>query len=143
MVAKFSKSEVTFIQQLPVCRLATVTKECEPMVRPVWPAFDGKNVFIATDFGTAKLNQIEQNPKVSVVFDDYDRDNWVNLRGVRIQGTAEILLKGEEYRHAHALLKEKYPEYRSKEGGWKEGEVPIVKVTPQSVWRWANGAWKK
>ena len=105
MAVKFSKEDVSFMAGLPVCRLATVTKDCAPMVRPVWPVFDGKTVCIATDLGTPKLGQIKVNPKVSVVFDDYDRENWVNLRGVRIQGEAEVLMKGEEYRHAHALMK--------------------------------------
>ncbi len=133
LVVKFSKADVVFIQKLVVCRLATVTKDCAPMVRPVWPVFDGKHVFIATDFGTAKLKQIEANPKVSVVFDEYDPEEWINLRGIRVQGIASVLIKGEEYRYAHGLLKEKYPEYRAKEGGWKEGEVPIIKVAPTNV----------
>ncbi len=137
------KKEVEFIQKLPVCRLATVTEECEPMVRPVWPVFDGKNVYIATDFGTQKLKHIQAHPKVSIVFDDYDRNDWINLRGIRFQGTAVVLMKGEEYRHAHTLLKQKYPEYRTKEGGWEEGEVPIIKVEPGNIGRWANGKWAK
>jgi general stress protein 26 len=98
MVAKFSKSAVSFMQQLPVCRVATSAMDCAPMVRPVWPVFDGKTVYFATDFGTPKLKQIEQNPKVSVIFDDYDRNNWTNLLGIRVQGEASVLLKGEEYR---------------------------------------------
>ena len=143
MGVKLSESDIAFIKELPVCRLATATETCAPMVRPVWPVFDGKNIYIATDPGTVKLKQINRNPHVSVAFDDYDRANWVNLKGIRIQGTAEILWKGEEYRHSHALLKAKYPEYRTKEGGWKEGEVPIIKITPQSVRKWANGEWTK
>jgi nitroimidazol reductase NimA-like FMN-containing flavoprotein (pyridoxamine 5'-phosphate oxidase superfamily) len=139
MVVKLTKSDIEFMQKLPVCRLATVAEKCKPMVRPVWPVFDGKNVYIASDFGTPKLKQIEANPQVSVVFDDYDRENWTNLRGIRIQGEASVLIKGEEYGHAHTLLKDKYPEYRSKEGGWKEGEVPIIKIAPSSVAKWANG----
>jgi nitroimidazol reductase NimA-like FMN-containing flavoprotein (pyridoxamine 5'-phosphate oxidase superfamily) len=143
VVVKLSKSDIAFVQKLPVCRLATVTKECAPMVRPVWPVFDGKNVYIATDSGTPKLRQVEQNPKVSVIFDDYDRENWVNLKGVRVQGVAEVLWKGEEYRHAHAMLKEKFPEYRTGEMGWEEGEVPIIKVVPKSFAKWAGGTWSK
>ncbi len=113
------------------------------MVRPVWPVFDSQNLYIATDPETEKLKHIEKNPKVSVVFDDYEREKWVNLRGVRIQGEASILWNGEEYRRAHSLLKDKYPEYRTKEGGWKEGEVPIIKVKPLSSRRWANGEWAR
>ncbi len=143
MVLKIPKEDADFMKKLPMCRIATVTGKCEPMVRPVWPVFDGKNVYIATDLDTPKLKQIEANPKVSVVFDDYDREQWINLRGVRIQGVASILMKGEEYRCAHTLLKEKYPEYRTKEGGWKEGEVPIIRIEPTKFWKWANGTLSK
>ncbi len=135
--------DTKFLQQLPVARIATATKNGNPRVRPVWPVFDGKHIYFATDPGTVKLRHIAENPQVSIVFDDYDRENWSNLRGIRIQGTAKILTSGDEYRHAHALLKEKYPEYRTKEGGWEYGEIPIIKVTPKSFGKWSDGAWKE
>ena len=143
MVGTLSKSDVSFIQQLPICRLATATTDCEPVVRPVWPVYDGVFVYIASDPDTPKLEHIEANPQVSVVFDDYDKNNWSNVKGIRVQGEAEILWKGEEYEYAHSLLMEKYPEYRTEEGGWKEGEVPIIKITPTSFGKWASGQWQK
>jgi hypothetical protein len=78
-----------------------------------------------------------------VVFDNFYSNNWVNLKGIRIQGIAEVLWEGEEYKHADELLRSKYPEYRTKEGIWKEDEVPIIKITPQSIGKWANGEWAK
>lgn len=143
MVQKLSKKDVEFMQQLPVCRLATATEECEPMVRPVWPVFDGLNIYIASDPDTPKLEQIELNPQVSLVFDDYHRNNWSIIKGIRVQGEAAIMWNGKEYRYAHDLLKEKYPEYRTEEGGWKEGNVPIIKVIPLSYTKWAQGKWTK
>ena len=143
MVQKLSKKDVEFIQQLPVCRLATATEECEPIVRPVWPVFDGLNIYIASDPDTPKLEQIEANPQVSLVFDDYDRKNWSIIKGIRVQGEATIMWDGKEYRYAHDLLKEKYPEYQTEEGGWKEGDVPIIKVMPISYTKWAQGKWTK
>ena len=143
MVQKVSKKDVEFMQQLPVCRLATATEECEPIVRPVWPVFDGLNIYIASDPDTPKLEQIEANPQVSLVFDDYDRNNWSNLRGIRVQGEATIMWNGKEYRYAHDLLKEKYPEYQTEGGGWKEGDIPIIKVMPISYTKWAQGKWTK
>jgi len=140
---KLSKSDITFIQQLPVCRLATATEECEPVVRPVWPVFDGANIYIASDPDTPKLEHIEANPEVSLVFDDYDRNNWSNIKGIRIQGEAAIMWNGKEYRYAHDLLKEKYPEYQTPEGGWKEGDTPIIKITPTSFTKWGSAQWKK
>ena len=144
MGIKLSKSDAAFIKQLPIGRLATATEDCEPVVRPVWPVFDGVYVYIASDPDTPKLEQIESNPQVSIVFDDYDPDNWSNIKGIRIQGEAEIMWNGKEYRYAHDLLKEKYPEYRTEEGGWKEGDLPIIKITPTFVNRWSQGKiWKK
>ncbi len=140
---KLSKSDIAFIQKLPVCRLATVTEDCEPMVRTVWAVFDGIYVYIATDPDTPKLEHIDVNPQVSLVFDDYDRNNWSNIKGIRVQGEAEVLWNGEEYRYAHSQLKEKYPEYQTAEGGWKEGDVPIIKITPTGFGKWLSGDWKK
>ena len=143
MVGKLSKADAAFIQQFPVCRLATVNEDCEPVVRPVWPVFDGLNIYIASDPETPKLEHIEANPQVSLVFDDYDRNNWSNIKGIRVQGEATILWKGKEYRYAHDLLKEKYPEYQTEEGGWKEGDIPIIKILPTSFTKWAQGEWTK
>ena len=70
---------------------------------------------------------------MSIIFDDYDRYNWSNLKGIRIQGIANILNGGDEYKHAHPILKEKYPEYRTAEGGWAYGEIPIIKIAPRSL----------
>jgi nitroimidazol reductase NimA-like FMN-containing flavoprotein (pyridoxamine 5'-phosphate oxidase superfamily) len=142
MSKKLSKRDVAFIHQLPIGRLATVTEECEPMVRPVWPVFDGVFVYIASDPDTPKLEHIAANPQVSLVFDDYNKENWSNIKGVRIQGEAELLWNGEEYQYAHSLLKEKYPEYQTEEGGWKEGEIPIIKILPTSFYKWATKKWK-
>ena len=143
MVEKLSKSDVDFIQKLPVCRIATVTKDCEPMVRPVWYVFDAVFIYIASDPDMPKLEHIDENPQVSLACDDYDENNWANVRGVRIQGEAEILWKGEEYRYAHELLEEKYPEYRSEAGGWKEGDIPIIKITPTGFGKWSAGELQK
>jgi len=142
MGIRLSKSEKTFIKQLPVGHLATATEDCEPVVRPVWPVFDGEYFYIASDPDTPKLAHIELNPQVSLAMDDYDKDNWSNLKGIRVQGEAEILWNGEEYRYAHSMLKEKYPEYKTAEGGWKEGEIPIIKITPINLDKWSSGKWK-
>jgi nitroimidazol reductase NimA-like FMN-containing flavoprotein (pyridoxamine 5'-phosphate oxidase superfamily) len=139
MVGRLSKADVAFMQKLPVCRLATVTEECEPVVRPVWSVFDGVNIYVATESDTPKLEHIEANPEVSLVFDDYDRENWSNIKGIRVQGEATVMMNGKEYRYAHDLLKEKYPEYRSEEGSWKEGDVPIIKILPTFIAKWAQG----
>ncbi|MCW4024740.1 MAG: pyridoxamine 5'-phosphate oxidase family protein [Candidatus Bathyarchaeota archaeon] len=139
---KLSKSDAAFIQKLPVGRLATATEDCEPIVRPVWPVFDGIYFYIAFEPDSPTLEQLEVNPQVSLVIDDYDRDNWSTAKGICVQGEAEIIWSGKEYQYAHSLLKEKYPAYQTESGSWKEGEVPIIKITTTSYERWQEGKWK-
>jgi nitroimidazol reductase NimA-like FMN-containing flavoprotein (pyridoxamine 5'-phosphate oxidase superfamily) len=143
MVLDLSDSDAAFIKQLPVARIATATKTGNPRVRPIWPVFDGAHIYFATDPGTVKLRHVKENPEVSIVFDEYDQKDWSNLKGIRIQGTARILSSGDEYRCAHALLMEKYPEYRTEKGGWNYSEIPIIKITPKSFGKWSDGAWKE
>ena len=144
MGIKLSKSDRAFIADLPIGRLATATEDCEPVVRPVWPVFDGVYFYIATDPDTPKLEHIEANPQVSLVIDDYDRNNWSSFKGIRIQGEAEIMWNGKEYQYAHELLKEKFPEYRTEAGGWKEGDLPIIKIIPTTFYKWSQGGnWRK
>ena len=64
MGIKLSKSDKTFIQRMPICRLTIATEECEPIVRPVWPVFDGASIYFASDPDTPKLEQIEQIRKI-------------------------------------------------------------------------------
>ena len=64
MPLKLTVSDLTFIRQLPVARVATATKSGNPRVRPVWPVFDGKNIYFATDPGTVKLKHINKNSAV-------------------------------------------------------------------------------
>ena len=51
---KLTKSDKTFIQEMPVCRLATATEDCEPIVRPLWTVFDGVYIYFASDPDTPK-----------------------------------------------------------------------------------------
>jgi nitroimidazol reductase NimA-like FMN-containing flavoprotein (pyridoxamine 5'-phosphate oxidase superfamily) len=143
MGIRLSKSDIAFIKQLPVCRLATSTEECEPVVRPVWPVFDGANIYIASDPDTPKLEHIEANPQVSLVFDDYDPKNWSTIKGIRVQGEAELLWNGKEYRYAHDLLKKITLNTQSRRH-LEEGDVPIIAVTWYlSLSKWSSGQWKK
>ena len=81
MVETLSKSDVDFIQKLPVCRLATVTKDCEPMVRPVWYVFDAVFIYFASDPDMPKLEHIDENPQVSLACDDYDEEQLGQRQG--------------------------------------------------------------
>ena len=78
-----------------------------------------------------RLRNIEQNPRVSLLADEYDED-WNRLWWARADGTAAIGHDGAEY-HAHwRQLRDKYPQYdRQVLGG------PVITVTADTWSGWA------
>lgn len=65
-----------------VARVSTVNARNEPNCTPVWPVFDGKKVYFATDPGTQKLKNLRRNPGIAVTFDDYDKKDWSKTFGI-------------------------------------------------------------
>jgi nitroimidazol reductase NimA-like FMN-containing flavoprotein (pyridoxamine 5'-phosphate oxidase superfamily) len=123
------KKEIEFLNKRDLCRLATVSRDLMPHVVPAVYAMDGERVIIAVDYGTRKLKNMKENPKVSLVVDDYDPN-----RAVFIQGTCEILERGKEYLRLLDILFKKFEFYRKHP--WGEGESPILSITPLKVVSW-------
>jgi PPOX class probable F420-dependent enzyme len=136
-----------FIVNHRVARLATAGEDLEPAVIPLCYVFDGEQLYSPIDekpksvaaFSLKRVRNIERNPQVALVIDDYSED-WSKLAYVLIIGTAEIILPNEEAseevnEHARAveLLREKYPQYRS----MKIDKLPMIKITPARFKRWA------
>jgi pyridoxamine 5'-phosphate oxidase len=73
------------------CALATVGVDLQPSVRMVLlKSFDDRGFIVYTNYHSAKGRQIEQNPRVSLLF------YWPSLeRQVRIEGRCERVSSGE------------------------------------------------
>jgi PPOX class probable F420-dependent enzyme len=134
---------VEFIRNHRVARLATSSVEGRPAVVPICYVLDGLNVYTpidekpkSIDAGLLKrVRNIRANANVAVVVDDYS-ENWSELVFILISGTAEIISPGDdasEHARAVALLREKYPQYRS----MRLDERPIIKIKPARIKRWA------
>ena len=100
-----------------VGRLATTTPEGRPHLVPVVFALVGNNVWTAVDAkpkstrSLRRLANIESNPRVSMLVDQYD-DDWSGLWWVRVDGDATVLpVDAEGGRLALSALAEKYPQY--------------------------------
>ncbi len=128
-----------------VARLGTVDAGGRPLVVPVCFAFDGARWYSAVDGKPkratgrplARVRNIQQNPRVSVLVDHYD-DDWRRLRYVIIQGMADLLSDGDEYAYALGLLTAKYPQYARVPVAPSGGVV--IRVTPESVVEWSGAA---
>jgi PPOX class probable F420-dependent enzyme len=130
-----------------VGRLATADAAGPPLVVPVCYALAEGAVYSAIDAkpkrstgrGLRRIRNIEENPHVSLVVDEYDED-WTRLRYVIAEGTAALLTGGEEFARAVDLLRAKYPQYRAmgldRAGGW------VIAIAPARFlsWRFDPGA---
>ena len=73
-----------------------------------------------------RLRNLLENPVAAFITDRYDED-WTRLGWIMLRGPAEILAAGGEHDRAQALLRARYPQYRSMElGGLPENGVHAV-----------------
>jgi len=132
-----------FIASARVGRLATADGSGQPLVVPICYAWDGEALVSAIDAKPkragelARVRNIRENSKVSVVIDHYEED-WRRLRWVIIQGIAEVLTAGRDFAKAVDLLVAKYPQYVGM--GLSRDAGMMIKVRPGKVlqWRYAS-----
>jgi PPOX class probable F420-dependent enzyme len=118
-----------------VASLATASRVGKPHLVPVVFAVANDVVYTAVDtkrkttHRLRRLLNIEQNPQVSLLVENYEND-WDRLWWVRADGTAEIYDRGEQMATGYDLLRRKYPQYQriSLTG-------PVVAI---AVSRWAS-----
>jgi PPOX class probable F420-dependent enzyme len=105
----------TFAADSRVARLATVDDTGAPHVVPVCYATDGRAYYSPIDAKPKRtpperlkrVRNIKENPRVALLIDHYEED-WRRLRFVMVQGRAELLHEGAEWRSARARLEAKY-----------------------------------
>jgi PPOX class probable F420-dependent enzyme len=121
----------------PVARLATITPDGRPHIVPVTFAVEGDRIYSIVDtvkaktsLSLARLRNIETNPWVSLLVDEYD-DGWEHLWWARADGMARIAPKGPDWDHAKALLVARYPAYRQ---ATDFGPATIVEVEHWTGW---------
>lgn len=108
-----------FVNRARVARLATADAKGAPHLVPVCFVVEGASLYITvdekpkrTDIPLKRIRNIQENPAVAVTIDRWDED-WSRLAWVMLRGRAEVLEDGAEHARAQALLREKYPQYRT------------------------------
>src|SRR5262249_51817001 len=130
---KITTKEKDFVQSLRVARVATVTSDGVPHNVPVCPVFVKNKIYFGTERGARKVRNIQTNPSVTIVFDEYS-EAWGYLRGVMLQGKARIVSRNE-FREFRKKIYTKYSQYeRSAPLG--ERDSVIVEVRPERKFSW-------
>ena len=118
-----------------VARLATADAAGVPHLVPFVFAVDGDRVYSAVDAkpkrttALRRLENVRQNPRVALLADHYDDEDWGALWWVRADGRGRVLDADDaESRAAIALLSERYAQFRA------AGAVLAVDVERWSGW---------
>jgi nitroimidazol reductase NimA-like FMN-containing flavoprotein (pyridoxamine 5'-phosphate oxidase superfamily) len=131
---KLTAKEKDFVQSLRVARVATVASENGvPHNVPVCPVFEKNKIYFGTEKHARKVRNIESNPSVTVVFDEYT-EAWAYLRGVMFQGKARIL-NAREFREFRKKIYAKYSQYEQS-APLGDRDSAIVEVTPNRKFSW-------
>jgi pyridoxamine 5'-phosphate oxidase family protein len=93
-----TEEEIAYLRTQRLARIATVAADGQPDVMPVGYQFDGKYFYVGgmNPVKTRKFRNVRAgNTKVALVIDDLVSVNPWTVRGVRIYGKAELLVRRE------------------------------------------------
>lgn len=131
---RLTKKVAKLIAQERVCRVATAGGEGRPHLVPVVHVLAGDKIYFGSGDDGRKVKNLRDNPQVAITVDLYS-DDWSQLRGVMVQGTARLIERGPRFKQARARLYAKYPQY-SKEAAISPSDSVVVEVTPTHVFTW-------
>ena len=115
------------------CRISTSHDDI-PHVTPVTYYFENGYFYIATDYDTRKYVNLKKNDRVAIVVDIYLAGKH---KAVIVQGTAEMIEKGADFKRLYEIFHKKFSWVR--QTPWKEGEAPFVKIKPRTKTSWGIG----
>ena len=117
-----------------VCRVSTAGTDGKPHLVPVCHVVAGDKIYFGSGDDARKVANLRENPHIAMTVDLYSED-WSQLKGVMVNGTATLIERGPRFKQARDRLYEKYPHYRE-EAALSPSDSVIVEVTPTHVFTW-------
>ena len=141
-MASWTPEARRFLESHRVGHLATAGADGAPHVVPVCYALDDAALYFVADEKPKRrparelqrLRNLRANPHAALVVDDWDED-WTRLAWVLVRGPARVLSDSGAHAAAVALLRARYPQYRTMTLD-DPGRNPVVRVEPQRVAIW-------
>ena len=131
---RLTKKIAKLIGSERVCRVATAGAEGRPHLVPVCHVLAGDKIYFGSGDDGRKVKNLRDNPQIAVTIDLYS-DDWSQLRGVMVQGTARLVERGSRFKQARSRLYAKYAQY-AKEAAISPSDSVVVEVTPTHVFTW-------
>lgn len=114
-----------------IMTIATVRPDGWPQSTTVAFANDGLTLYFGCEPTCQKVRNISRNPRVSLTV-DHDCDNWEEIQGISLGGTAKVVTDPREFQRALRILRKKFPEYAEMDEEDVKG-LAIVRVTPKVI----------
>lgn len=127
---KFTKSEKEFLETLEEARIATSHSDI-PHVKPVSYIFHDDSILIATDYETRTYQNLKANPNTAITIDIYKSGGH---KAICIQGIAQIIENGDEFKKIFKMFYEKFAWVRNEP--WKENEAPFLRIKAKTKVSW-------
>lgn len=121
-MVNFRKKESAFLNKYEICRMATVGNAV-PHIVPICYMLINGHFYLATDYDTKKYRNLVKNRSIALVIDVYQPN-----KAVVIQGEAELIDEGKEFRQVYRKFYRKFAWVR--DTPWNEREAPFIKVKP-------------
>ena len=131
---RLTKTQTKLIQWERVARVATAGAAGMPHLVPVCHVVLGGKIYFASGKKGRKVRNVRANPRLALTVDLYS-DDWSQLQGVMVQGTARLIERGPRFRRLRRRLYAKYPQY-PREAAIGASDSVIVELTPTRVFSW-------
>jgi nitroimidazol reductase NimA-like FMN-containing flavoprotein (pyridoxamine 5'-phosphate oxidase superfamily) len=131
---RLKKQLANFVARERVCRVATVGEGARPHLVPVCHVLADGKLYFGSGSDARKVMNVKTNSQVAVTVDLYS-DDWSQLKGVMLRGSARLVRRGREFQRVRAMLYAKYLQY-SVEAALDARDSVIVEVTPTAVFPW-------
>ena len=140
-IAMTAQQRDEFLRAQPLCRVATVGKDGRPHVSALWFAWDGTALWLNSLVRSQRWTDLDRDARLSVIVDDGGFD-FLALRGVELQGTAEII--GEVPRTGEPVEALTEPErlFADKYAGGQlryDGRHGWLRLVPEKIVSWDFG----
>ncbi|MDD5558364.1 pyridoxamine 5'-phosphate oxidase family protein [Candidatus Methylomirabilis sp.] len=126
-----------FLGQQKVCRLATVDRQGQPHVVPVWHILLDGELYVETSPRSKKGRNLQANQKVALVIDA--GDSFEHYKGIMIQGIVEFVNDKRMLQRFRDAMAQRYfgtaehPGYKYLVSG---PDPLLMKVVPKKVVTW-------
>ncbi|MCC7372189.1 MAG: TIGR03668 family PPOX class F420-dependent oxidoreductase [Chloroflexi bacterium] len=140
-----SEAQAAFLERQRAGRFATVDPNGQPHAVPICYALLDGVIYTPIDEkpksgdprDLRRVRNILANPRVCLVVDHYEDEDWTRLAWLQVRGVAGLVEDADERTRALAALRVRYRQYRA----MALEELPLLRIAPTRLvgWSWNGG----